>query len=214
MTRLVMPIKSFSGLMCLNFIPMDSTANTTCHANQNMLAGRTGNSDACDAKHFLLATTRKIIDASISPRNASRRLPGRCKAGPKGGASTSRASERASRCALCIAIARDVPGAPLGMLRDAASFLLAESQRIPSNCQQPSPPSRPPPHCRPHPVGRRVRPPAGGRNNDTCRCFPPTAAPFPSPPVVVATPAVDNDPNATMTSAIFGDSAARRACAL
>jgi hypothetical protein len=28
--------KSFAGLMCLNFIPMDSTANTTCHANWNL----------------------------------------------------------------------------------------------------------------------------------------------------------------------------------
>jgi hypothetical protein len=75
--------------MCLKFIPMDSAADTTRHANQNLLAGRTGNGDACDAERFLLPTVRKIVYASISPRNASLRLPGRCKAGPKGGASTS-----------------------------------------------------------------------------------------------------------------------------
>jgi hypothetical protein len=67
--------------MCLNFIPMDLAADTTCHANQNLLAGRTGNGDACDDECFLLPTAQKIIDASISPQNASRRLPGRCKAG-------------------------------------------------------------------------------------------------------------------------------------
>ncbi len=169
--------------MCLNFIPMDSAADTTFHANQNLLAGRTGNSDACDAEHSLLPTAWKIVDASILPQNASRRLPGRCKAVPKGGASTSQASERASRCTLRIAITRDVPGAPLGTLQDAPSFLLAESQRVPSNRQQPSPPSRPPPHRRPHPVGRRVRPPAGGGNDDARRRFPPTATPSPPPPL-------------------------------
>ncbi len=148
----------------MNFILMDLAADTTCHANQNLLAGRTGNGDGCDAKRFLLPTTWKIVNASILPQNASRRLPRRCKAGLKGGALTSRASKRASRCTLRIKIARDVPGAPLGMLRDAPSFLLAESQRVPSNRQQPSPPSQPPPHCCPHPSGRRVRPPAGGGN--------------------------------------------------
>ena len=105
---------------------MDLAADTTCHANQNLLAGRTGNGDACNAERFLLLTTQKIIDESILPRNASWRLPGRCKAGPKGSTSTSRASERASHCTIRIAITRDVPGAPLGTLRDAPSFLLAE----------------------------------------------------------------------------------------
>ena len=38
--------------------------------------------------------------------------------------------------------------------------------------------------------------------------------PSPSPPVVVVTPAVDNNPDAMMMLAIFGNGAARRACAL